>query len=69
MKAINLVTIGYGGMGSYHTHTLIPEVDSAIRVTGAYDIDPARQKVAAEKKYLCMKAWQRFGKIHRWKRY
>lgn len=49
MKAINLVTIGYGGMGSYHTHTLVPEVDSAIRVTGVYDIDPARQKVAAEK--------------------
>ena len=65
MKAINLVTIGYGGMGSYHTHTLIPEVDSAIRVILIQRVKKLQQK----KTYLCMKAWQRFGKIHRWKRY
>ena len=43
---MNLVIIGYGGMGGYHAECLKKYCESKpefpIRVTGAYDIDPER---------------------------
>ena len=43
---LNLVVIGYGGMGGYHVSRL--RNNPFIKVCGTYDIDPERQK-AAEK--------------------
>ncbi|WP_265458069.1 Gfo/Idh/MocA family protein [Enterococcus sp. HY326] len=43
---MNLAVIGYGGMGSYHVKTLIPEQNPGVQVVGIYDIDPTRQKEA-----------------------
>ena len=41
---MNIVIIGYGGMGAYHADRLkkIKDID----VIGAYDIDPARAALA-----------------------
>lgn len=46
MGKLNLVVIGYGGMGGYHIGRL--KDNPFIRVTGIYDIDPARRRAAVE---------------------
>lgn len=48
MKAINFAVIGYGGMGSYHVHTIIPSESERIHVVGTFDISAERQKVSKE---------------------
>ncbi len=49
---MNLVIIGYGGMGGYHAHCLAEynKTNPAypLRAVGVYDIDPARGKAAEE---------------------
>lgn len=45
MTVINLVVIGYGGMGSYHAKELIKETDG-VKVSGVYDIDATRLEMA-----------------------
>lgn len=47
MHVINLVVIGYGGMGSYHARELIQEVDG-VKVSGVYDCDSSRLKMAQQ---------------------
>ncbi|HPJ00888.1 MAG TPA: Gfo/Idh/MocA family oxidoreductase, partial [Enterococcus sp.] len=49
MSAINFVIIGYGGMGSYHAHTLMPAEKEKINLLGVYDVLEKRRQVAAEK--------------------
>lgn len=46
MTVINFVIIGYGGMGSYHHHELMPS--DIVKVVGVYDIAPAAQDKARE---------------------
>lgn len=46
---MNLVVIGYGGMGSYHAETIIPSENKNINIVGIYDVDSKRQEVAKEK--------------------
>lgn len=45
-RVVNVVVIGYGGMGGWHTRRIaqIPEV----HLNGVYDIDPARNKAAED---------------------
>lgn len=47
MNLINLVVIGYGGMGSYHARELIKETDG-VKVVGIHDINPERLELAKE---------------------
>ncbi|MGM0125443.1 hypothetical protein IGI37_002842 [Enterococcus sp. AZ194] len=47
MSAINFAVIGYGGMGSYHVHTIMPK--EQIHVKGTFDISKERQAVSEEK--------------------
>lgn len=47
MNLINLVVIGYGGMGSYHARELIKETDG-VKVGGIHDINPERLELAKE---------------------
>lgn len=49
MSAINFVIIGYGGMGSYHAHTLMPTEKEKINLLGVYDVLEERRQAAAEK--------------------
>ncbi|MEO1770949.1 Gfo/Idh/MocA family protein [Candidatus Enterococcus ferrettii] len=49
MKPINFAVIGYGGMGSYHVHTIMLQDQERIQVIGTYDISEGRQTVSAEK--------------------
>lgn len=49
MSIINLAVIGYGGMGSYHTHHLIPTEQDRIRVVGTYDISGERRQLSKDK--------------------
>ncbi|WP_204122886.1 Gfo/Idh/MocA family protein [Lacticaseibacillus mingshuiensis] len=47
MKELTMAIVGYGGMGSYHAHALIPDA-AHIHLKGAFDIDPARQQAIAD---------------------
>ena len=38
MSAINFVVIGYGGMGAYHVHNILPNENERIHIVGTYDI-------------------------------
>ncbi len=51
---MNIVIIGYGGMGAYHADRLkkIKDID----VIGAYDIDPARAALAEKDGYVAYKS-------------
>jgi len=48
-NSLNLVIVGYGGMGSYHAECL--EAVSSIQVVGAFDIVEYRRKLAEGKGY------------------
>lgn len=48
MTAINFAVIGYGGMGSYHIHNIIPNENERIHVVGTYDISGERQKISSQ---------------------
>ena len=48
MSAVNFVVIGYGGMGSYHVHTLMPAENEKIKVLGVYDILAERHQAAVD---------------------
>ena len=48
MTKINVVIVGYGGMGSYHGNTIIPAQNDKLTVTGAYDVLPERIEAAKE---------------------
>ena len=48
MQAINFAIIGYGGMGSYHIHTIMPNESERIHVVGTFDISEERQNVSSE---------------------
>ncbi len=47
-KKLNFATVGYGGMGTYHVHGLIPAEADYLQVKGTYDIDQDRKAVAEE---------------------
>ncbi|KAF1299510.1 dehydrogenase [Enterococcus sp. JM4C] len=47
MSVINFAVVGYGGMGSYHVHTIMPK--ELIHVKGTFDISEERQAVSEEK--------------------
>ncbi|CAM4296423.1 Gfo/Idh/MocA family oxidoreductase [Paenibacillus phoenicis] len=49
MSKINFAVIGYGGMGSYHAHNLIPAESSRFHVVGTYDISGERQQISKGK--------------------
>lgn len=46
MSAINFVIVGYGGMGSYHAHTLMTSEKEKINLVGVYDVLEERRIVA-----------------------
>ncbi|MFD2305031.1 Gfo/Idh/MocA family protein [Enterococcus termitis] len=48
MTAINFAVIGYGGMGSYHVHNIMPNENERIHVVGTYDICGERQKISSQ---------------------
>ncbi len=48
VKKLNFATVGYGGMGTYHVHGLIPGESDYLQVVGTYDIDPNRVAVAED---------------------
>lgn len=48
MTAINFAVIGYGGMGSYHVHNIMPNENERIHVVGTYDISGERQKISSQ---------------------
>lgn len=48
MTAINFAVIGYGGMGSYHIHNIMPNENERIHVVGTYDISGERQKISSQ---------------------
>ncbi|MEY8371677.1 Gfo/Idh/MocA family oxidoreductase [Aerococcaceae bacterium 50-4] len=47
-KKLNIATVGYGGMGTYHVHGLIPAESDYLQVVGTYDVDPDRKAIAEE---------------------
>ena len=47
MSVMNFAVIGYGGMGSYHVHTIMPK--ELIHVKGTYDCSEERQTISQEK--------------------
>ncbi|WP_018750544.1 Gfo/Idh/MocA family protein [Paenibacillus sanguinis] len=49
MSIINFAVIGYGGMGSYHTHHLMPIEQDRVRVVGTYDISGERRQISKDK--------------------
>ena len=51
MMAINFAVIGYGGMGSYHVHTIMAKEKQQIHVVGTYDISEERQEVSKQQGY------------------
>ncbi|MCJ7843210.1 Gfo/Idh/MocA family oxidoreductase [Lederbergia sp. NSJ-179] len=48
MKPINIVGIGYGGMGSYHLDHILPNEAERFHVVGTYDIRLERQEKSRE---------------------
>lgn len=48
MTAINFAVIGYGGMGSYHVHNIMPNENERIHVVGTYDLSGERQKISSQ---------------------
>lgn len=48
MTAINFAVIGYGGMGSYHVHNIMPNENERIHVVGTYDISGERQEISSQ---------------------
>lgn len=49
MSIINFAVIGYGGMGSYHAHNLIPAESTRVQAVGTYDISGERQQISQGK--------------------
>ena len=47
MKEFHEVVVGYGGMGRHHA-IHVPKPEGRLKVTGVYDIDPERMRVAME---------------------
>lgn len=45
MKQLEMLVIGFGGMGSYHARGLIKEAEN-VNVFGVYDIDPKKRSAA-----------------------
>lgn len=58
MSAINFVIVGYGGMGSYHAHTLMPTEKEKINLYGVYDILEERLEAAQEKGLKAYKTFE-----------
>ncbi len=58
MKPINFVVIGFGGMGSYHVNTIMPQDQKRIQVIGTYDISTDHQAVSAEKGLYAYPSYQ-----------
>ncbi|GCF92860.1 oxidoreductase [Enterococcus florum] len=58
MKPINFAVIGYGGMGSYHVHTIMAKEPEKIRVIGTYDISEIRQSISADDGYYCYESFE-----------
>lgn len=48
MTAINFAVIGYGGMGSYHIHNIMPNENERIHVVGTYDHSEERQAISSQ---------------------
>lgn len=48
MKKLKLAAIGYGGMGSYHLHQILPSETELFELSGTYDLKADRQNVATE---------------------
>lgn len=60
MQAINFAVIGYGGMGAYHVHNLLPNENKRIQIIGTYDISEERQALSLENGY---KIYQSFEEV------
>lgn len=60
MTAINFAIIGYGGMGSYHVHNIMPNENERIHVVGTYDVSGERQKISSQHNH---KIYQSFEEI------
>lgn len=56
MTAINFAIIGYGGMGSYHVHNIMPNENERIHVVGTYDISGERQKISSQHNHKIYKS-------------
>ena len=56
MSAINFVVIGYGGMGAYHVHNILPNENERIHIVGTYDISEERQAISQEKGHKIYKS-------------
>ena len=56
MSAINFAVIGYGGMGAYHVHNILPNENERIHIVGTYDINEERQAISQEKAIRSLKA-------------
>lgn len=58
MSAINFVIIGYGGMGSYHAHTIMPADKEKINLIGVYDVLAERRQAAEEKGLVAYESFE-----------
>lgn len=58
MSAINFVVIGYGGMGAYHVHNILPNENERIHIVGTYDISEERQAISQEKGHKIYKSYE-----------
>ncbi|MGG5315908.1 Gfo/Idh/MocA family protein [Enterococcus sp. AZ072] len=58
MKPINFAVIGYGGMGSYHVHTIMPKEQERVQVIGTYDVSEERQAVSAENGHILYPSYE-----------
>ncbi len=58
MKPINFAVIGYGGMGSYHVHTIMPKDQERVQVIGTYDASEERQAVSAENGHILYPSYE-----------
>ena len=52
----NVVVIGYGGMGGWHTHFILR--NNVVNLLGIYDIDPKRVKLAEENGIHAYGSWE-----------
>lgn len=57
MSAINFAVIGYGGMGAYHVHNILPNENERIHIVGTYDINEERQAISQEKGHKIFKSY------------
>lgn len=64
---MDLVIIGYGGMGGYHAECLKKYCEGSpefpLCVKGVYDVDPQRFALAEKNGYRAYRSRRRFGPI------